>query len=63
MPATDTSPSPRGMDRDSDAYRAAIRAATQDPPALDAEQKATLRGIFAALLRPGTTGASGQVAS
>ena len=58
MPATDTSP--RGMDRDSDAYRAAIRAATQDPPALDAEQRVTLRAIFVAL--PATTGRTDRAA-
>ena len=51
---TDTRPSPRGMDRDSDAYRVAVQAAAGDSPALSAEQRATLRGIFAAL--PATTG-------
>jgi hypothetical protein len=46
MLTADTRPSPRGMDRDGDDYRAAVQAAAGNPPALDAEQRSALRAIF-----------------
>lgn len=41
-------PSPAGMDRNSDAYRAAVQAAVADAPPLDAMARTTLRSIFTA---------------